>query len=147
MQLEYPLVADASLCQTYGLPLELWVIFFIIIIIISNEVREVTSCAGGDAAHLYPLHFALLSDFILAARAASHRTVRHLDFSRCPIYLRVMLLKPGMPEDEVLIAYASESEQGVLRVILVPQDKVNHLSYVDCLFIRGTINIVHWYGI
>ena len=53
---------------------------------------------------LYPLYLVLFSDFIPAARAASCRTAGHLDFPRCPVYLKVMLLKPGVPKNEVLTA-------------------------------------------
>jgi hypothetical protein len=82
---------------------ELWVItILIIILIIPNEVREVTSQARSNAACLHSLNLTLLSDLVSTARAASCGTTRHFDFPRGPVYLGVMLLKPRVPENEVL---------------------------------------------
>jgi hypothetical protein len=83
---------------------ELWVIFLLVVLIISDKVGEVTSQAGSNATGLYPLHFTLLTDLVSTARAASRGTARHFNFPSCPVNLRVMLLKPRMPEDEVLTA-------------------------------------------
>ena len=44
----------------------------------------------------------------------------------------------------MLLAYAGDSEQGSLRVVLVPEDEVYHL-YDGAGIIWGSVNIEYWY--
>ena len=49
-----------------------------------------------------------------------------------PVDLRVMLSKPGVPEDDVPLAKARDREECSFGVSLVLQDEVDYLHHLAC---------------
>src|SRR5882757_8589265 len=87
---------------------------------------------------------ALLLD-LRSAGAAATRTPGHLNLTRSPIDLRVVLTKPGVSQDHVLVAKAGYSKVSTFSVVSVPENRVYHLADRS-RFIGHTIDIVHWDG-
>src|SRR5882757_9644831 len=87
---------------------------------------------------------ALLLD-LRSAGAAATRTPGHLNLTRSPIDLQVVLTKPGVSQDHVLVAKAGYSKVSTFSVVSVPENHVYHLGDGP-RFIGNTINIVHWDG-
>jgi hypothetical protein len=50
----------------------------------------------------------------------------HFDFIRLPVDFGVVFVKPGQPEDDILLAEASDCECRTFRVILVSKDSLPH---------------------
>src|SRR5882757_3716790 len=88
---------------------------------------------------------ALLLD-LRSAGAAATRTPGHLNLTRTPIDLRVVLTKPGVSQYHVLVAKASYSKVSTFGVVSVPENRVYHLGDGSRLICR-TINIVHRDGV
>src|SRR6266436_2225616 len=84
---------------------------------------------------------ALLLD-LRSAGAAATRTPGHLNLTRTPIDLRVVLTKPGVSQYHVLVAKAGHSKVSTFGVVLVPENRVYHLGDGSRLICR-TINIVY----
>src|SRR6267154_4640964 len=87
---------------------------------------------------------ALLLD-LRSAGAAATWTPGHLNLTRSPIDLRVVLMKPGVSQYHVLVAKAGYSKVGTFSMVSVPENHVYHLAD-GSRFIGRTINIVHWDG-
>ena len=85
-----------------------------LVVIISEEFWEVSRCASCNTAYLRLPDPTLFPDLVTAARAALCRAAGHLYLPGHPVYLRVVLLKPGMSEDEVLVSQSSDHEEGAL---------------------------------
>src|SRR5882757_3074462 len=87
---------------------------------------------------------ALLLD-LRSAGAAATRTPGHLNLTRTPIDLRVVLTKPGVSQYHVLVAKAGYSQVSTFGMVSVLENHVYHLRDGP-RFIGRTINIVHWDG-
>src|SRR5882757_9327744 len=87
---------------------------------------------------------ALLLD-LRSAGAAATRTLGHLNLTRTPIDLWVVLTKPGVSQYHVLVAKAGYSKVSTFGVVSIPENHVHHLGDGP-RFIGRTINIVHWDG-
>ena len=94
--------------------LELRFVVIIIVVIISEEVWEVSRCASCNTVYLRLPDPTLFPDLVTAARAAMCRATGHFYLPGHPVYLRVVLLKSGMSEDEVLVSQSSDHEEGAL---------------------------------
>src|SRR6267154_4548731 len=88
---------------------------------------------------------ALLLD-LRSAGAAATRTPGHLNLTRTPIDLQVVLMKPGVSQYHVLVAKAGYSKVSTFSVVSVLENHVYHLGDGPH-FIGRTINIVHWDGV
>jgi len=62
-----------------------------------------------------------------------------------PIDLRVVVLKPGITEDHVLLSEAGDSEEHSFGVGFVAEDYVYNFGDLACL-VGGAVHILHWYG-
>src|ERR1700733_12859841 len=71
-------------------------------------------------------------------------TARHPDLPRGPINLRVVMHKPGMPNNEHVSTQGGDVEPGSLCVIAKPHNEV-HILFNGPIFIQRTINIAEWY--
>src|SRR6267154_1580454 len=87
---------------------------------------------------------ALLLD-LHSTGAAATQTPGHLNLTRTPIDLRVVLTKPGVSQYHVLVAKAGYSKVSTFGVVSVPENHDYHLEDGHC-FIGHTVNIVHWDG-
>jgi len=91
------------------------------------------------------LAFMVLLLDLHSAGAAATWTPGHLNLTRTPVDLRVVLTKPGVSQYDVLVAKTGYSEVSTFSVVLVLENRVYHLTDGP-RFIGCTINIVHWDG-
>jgi len=100
--------------------------------------------ADVEGSSLHPLLRRLFLSYH-AASFTSRRALVHLYFSGLPIDLRVVVLKPGITEDHVLLPEAGDSKERSFGVGFVAEDYVYNFGDPAC-FVGGTIHVVHQYG-
>jgi len=91
------------------------------------------------------LAFMVLLLDLCPAGAAATQTLGHLNLTRTPIYLQVVLTKPGLSQYHVLVAKTGYSEMSMFCVVSVLENCVYHLTD-GSRFVGHTINIVYWDG-
>src|ERR1700728_2135925 len=74
---------------------------FFLVIIIWLQGREFSIRAIGDSSRLELPSLLFCSDFVSAARTATSRATRHLDFSRYPVDVRVVFPQARVSHDYV----------------------------------------------
>src|SRR5882762_2458017 len=80
---------------------------------------------------------------LLPAGTAATRATRHFDLLCNPVNLRVVLLKPGVSQDQILLSEACYCELDPFRMILVAEDDIHYFPDGSCL-VQSPVNIVHW---
>ena len=63
----------------------------------------------------------------VSASHATRRAPAHFDVLGIPVDLWVVLLKPGVPEDELLLAESGHSKLDLFAVALVMQDHIDDI--------------------
>ena len=65
----------------------------------------------------------------------------HLDFACVPVDIGVVLCKPGMPQDNHLVAEALNIDFGLASVTFVLNNQINHFGDLSN-FIRGSVYVI-----
>ena len=68
-----------------------------------------------------------LGSHFVSAGCATGRAPAHFDVPGVPVDLWVVLLEPGVPEDELLLAESGHGELDSFAVALVMQDNVGNI--------------------
>ena len=69
-------------------------------------------------------------------------TVGEFHLLGLPVNLWVVLLKPGVPQDDVPLAKTRDCKECPLGMLLVLQDEVNHLCHL-AHFVGCSVNVRH----
>ena len=81
-------------------------------------------------------------EFISASQTTAGGASGHFDFSFVPINFGIMILEPGMSEQQLLFAETGDSKRSSFRMIFVMEDQVNYFGD-GTGFIRSAVYIIH----
>ena len=107
-------------------------------------LRKGSGPTDVEGSSLHPLPRRLFLSYHVAS-FTSRRASVHLYFSGLLIDLRVVVLKPGITEDHVLLSKVRDSEERPFGVGFVAEDYIYNFRDLAC-FVGGTVHVVHRYG-